>query len=296
MNHPFIRNIEVLIGPLPEWQGGGKKEKAIRILADGSNETLRIKFSIRAHIISTASPTIVTIYNLGPGIRNSLQQAGAQIIIRAGWGNTGMLNVFQGSILSAVHMREGADIVTILSSLSGGGGLNRAIVSHSVKGGATLSSIVKSVASKIPGVTVSSKLIQVPNVKIGNQGLSLSGSASDVLNKLARVYGFNWWIDKGVFKALSDLKGLAGSIVNVSSANGFLIRAEPILASPMQIQSGVAIVSLFNPLIEAGGVIKLDSKLNPKLSGSYLVHSLSHSGDSHSSSWTTATETWWGYQ
>ena len=296
MTTPFLRHIELLIGPLKEWQGGGNSSVATKIIADGTNDQLRIKFSTRSHIISTASPSVINIYNITKELRNSLSQSGIQIVLRAGWSNTNILPVFQGGLLAAVTTREGADLVTTLTSLSAGDCLNRAVVSSTAQAGTKLAALVKSIASKIPGINVTDKLIQVPDVSIGEQGFSFAGSAQDELNKLARTYGFNWWIDKGIFKAISDQKGFAGSIVTVSSDNGFLIKADPILAAPWQIQYGVSITSLFNPLIEAGGVVNLKHALNPKLSGSYLVHSVSHNGDSHSSSWTTQTETFWGFK
>lgn len=296
LNHPFIRNIELRIGPLPAWKGGGDSAKAVKIRADGSNDKLRIKFSARSHIVSTATPTVISIYNLSRGLRNSLQSPGIFIVLKAGWANVGMLNVFEGGVLACVHYREGADIVTTLTCLSDGENLNRAIISHTAQKGTKLSVVIGAIATRIPGVTVSDKLIQVPDVRLGSGGISLHGSARCVLNKLARSYGFNWWIDKGVFKAVSDLTGLVGSSVKISSSNGFLLRAEPILTSPFQIQSGVTISCLFNPLIEAGGIVQLESKINPALNGSYVVHSLSHSGDSHSNSWSSTTETWWRQQ
>ena len=296
MTIPFLRHVEVLIGPLKEWQGGGNSSVATKIVADGTNERLRIKFSVRSHIVSTASPSVISIYNITKELRNSLSQPGIQIVLRAGWENTNILNIFQGGLLAAVTYRENADLVTTLTSLSAGDCLNRAIISSTVQSGTKLSALVKSIASQIPGINVFDNLIQVPDIKIGSQGHSFAGSAQDALDKLARTYGFNWWVDKGIFKAITDQKGLTGSIVDISSDNGSLIRAEPILAAPWQIQYGVSITSLFNPLIEAGGVVNLKHALNPKLSGTYLVHSLSHNGDSHSSTWTTQTETFWGYQ
>lgn len=297
MSHvPFLRRIEVLIGPLKEWQGGGDSASAVQIVADGTNDNLRVAFSVRSHIISTASPSVIKLYNLSSSLRNSLSVPGAQIVLRAGWNNTGTVVIFQGGLLSGVTSREGADLVTIITSLSAGDCLARSVVSGTVQSGVKLVTLVKILAKQIPGISVSDDMIHVPNVKIGSQGFSYAGSAQEVLDKIGRIYGFNWWVDKGIFKALSDLQGFVGSTTVVSSDNGFLIRAEPILAAPWQIQSGVSITSLFNPLIEAGGVVQLKSTNNPKLSGSYLVHTLSHNGDSHASTWTTQTETFWGFK
>jgi hypothetical protein len=294
-DNPYLRRIEVLIGPLPEWQGGGDPEKAIRIIADGSLNRLRVNFNVYAAVPSTGSPTIVKIYNLGEKLRSILAR-GQQLVLRAGWENTGVSVIFSGGILNATHVRENADIVTTIAALPAIEGLYRTVVSQSFSGGVSLQSIVKTLATKIPGIKIDAKSLIVPDVKLGNQGLSLAGPVKDQLDKLARVYAFNWWIDRGVFKALPHMSALAGSVAKISWKNGFLIRAEPILMTPIQRTCGVSIHAILNPIIEAGGQIELESKLNEKLNGTHPVMSLCHSGDSHSSQWTTYTQTWWGYK
>lgn len=289
---PFLRQVEVEIGPLQEFQGGGDSRQSIYLFGDGSPETFRIKFNIQKHIISTASPTTISIYNLGPKMRSALQKSGIQIVVRAGWMNTGMVNVFKGSLLACVHQREGADIVSTLISLAGFGGTSKAVISRTFSGGMRLRDVLKTIAGEIEGITIDPKCIQVKDLTIGPQGQSFAGQPADWLDKLARVCNFSWWIDEGVFYALDDGDYYRGGDVLISSANGFLLRAEPMLASPMQMQAGVSIQALFNPHIRPGHIVQLESGLNPLLNGGYKIHTLSHNGDTHSTQWTTSTETW----
>lgn len=292
LGQPYIRHVEVLIGPLAEWKGGGNSKQAVRIFGDGSNSNMRIKFSVKKHIISTASPTIISLYNLSPALRNNLKKSNARVVLNAGWSNTGMVPVFSGSLLAVVNEREGADIITKIISLSGFGGTSRAVVSKAFAGGAKLKSMIANVAKEIPGVTVDTKNIDIQDLSIGNQGWSHAGMATEWLDRLARVYGFSWWINDGVFYAVGDKKALSGGEVLLSSANGFLSRIEPMLASPMQIQAGVSINSLFNPYLQPGKSVRVDSAINPKLNGSYKIHTLSHTGDTHSTQWTSSIESW----
>ena len=289
---PFLRQIEVEIGPLQEWQGGGDSRQSIHLFGDGSPDTFRIKFNIQKHIIATASPTTIGIYNLGPKLRSTLQTGGAQVTIRAGWLNTGMVNVFKGSLLACIHQREGADIVTTLISLAGYGGTSKAIISRTFSGGSRLRDVLKSIASEVEGLTIDPRCIQVRDLTIGPQGQSFAGQPTEWLDKLARVCGFSWWIDEGVFYALDDGEVFQGGEVLINSSNGFLLRAEPMLATPMQKQAGVSIQSLFIPYVRPGHKVRLETALNPLLDGSYKIHSLSHNGDTHSTQWTTSTETW----
>lgn len=287
---PYIRQVELTIGPLPDYMGGGDQAKAVRIFSDGSQNGLRVRFSIRKHIVSTASPSQIFLYNLSPATRRALHRSGTAMTLRAGWANTALPIIFSGGLLAATHQREGSDIVTTLISLPGGG-VSRSIVSRTDAGGTRLRDLVIDLAKQLPGVTIDPKLIDIRDVAIGAQGTSFAGPTSEYLDKLARVHGFSWTIVDGVFQAGDDRKSFPTGVV-ISSANGTLKRAEPMLMTPMQLQAGVTITSILNPWVQPGRDVKLISDLNPRLNGTYKAHTLAHSGDTHSSQWETTTETW----
>lgn len=293
IDQPFNRRIEVLIGPLAEWRGGGDTTQAIKLVGDGTTDGLRIKFCIHKHVVSTASPTTISVYNLGPGLRNALKTKDAKISIRAGWENTGMVQVFSGSVLAAVNNRQGPDIVTDIMSLAGYSGTARSVTSKVFSGGTKLGDVVVALAQDLVGVSVDKKHIDVKDTKYGGQGWSFAGMVTEGLDKLARVYGFSWWIDQGRFHAVDDGRALrGGSTPLISGVNGFLLRAEPMLASPFQMKTGASIYSIFNPFVEAGRSVKLESSVNPDLNGVYKVHTLQHDGDTHSSQWQTNIQSW----
>lgn len=138
---------------------------------------------------------------------------------------------------------------------------------------------------------VDPKMVQVGDYILPKRGWSSSGSAEEELNRLSRNYGFSWTVNDGVFQAVDDRKCLSGSLVLVNSNSG-LMRADPILVSPFQKQAGVSVQTLGNPYIQPGRPIQLLSTVNPQINGIYKIHALTHSGDTHSSQWTTSTETW----
>lgn len=291
-NQPYLRRIEVFIGPLEEWQGKGDVDRAVKIVADGTNDHLRVRFEIRQAIQGTATPTIVQVWNLNQNHRAALQKSLARIEITAGWENTVMTTLHVGSILNCYSVREGPDIVTTILSLPGFGGINKTTVSGTYAPNTSLSEVVYALAKRLPGVSVDRKNINVPVYSVGSQGLSLFGAIKEELDALSRSYGFSWWVNCGIFYALDDQKVIQNGEVLISGKTGFLLRAEPILVAPIQKQSGVFIQSLLNPLVEVGGVIKLESSINPALNRSYKVHTLSHTGDSHSTEWETTIESW----
>lgn len=287
----WSRAIQVEISSLEEWRGGDGPVAAT-LFGDGSDRNLRIGFSVSKHMISTGSPSTVDVYNLSPGLRAALQKSEAKITLRAGWSTTGLVHVFSGSLLNVVHQRRGADIVTTLISLAGWGAQNRSPISQTHNGGSKLKDVVISIASEMPGLTIEQQLVRIKEGALGPQGWSFLGPAPEALDRLARVYGFSWWVADGIFHALDDDKTFDETATIKISPESGLLRAEPMLASPFQVQTGVTIQSLFNPYIQPGRSVILESKVNPNINRSYRVHTLHHEGDTHSSQWTTNIESW----
>lgn len=304
-DQPWLRQVEIYIGPLQEWQGGGNQDLAVKMVGDGTNNNLRIRFEIRKSILSIPSPSRISVYNLGKQTRASLQksiyqlgrsatgsgsgdsiiQPGAMVNLKVGWQNTKIITIFSGSLYGVVSEREGPEIVTNLICLAGYGGTSRGLVTQTWGGGTKLSAIIKALAANFPGISIGPVNI-TEEYTIGNKGFSCCGLAKDVLNNLSRTYGFSWWIDKGIFNAATDQQAIPGNQqVLISYKNGTLFRAEPMLCGPFQKQNGVTIRALLNPAVEAGNTVQLESSVNPKINGSYLAHTVSMTGDTHSSDW-----------
>ena len=291
---PYLRRVKVTIGPLEEWRGGGNENLAVSLYGDGSMSGFRIKFYVYQHVISTATPTVIQIYNMTQGLRNQLQKSETQIALWVGWYNTDMTLLFTGSLLAVTNKRQGPDIVTSLMSNAAFGGMSRTVISKTWAGGSGVKSIVLNLAKQIPAITVDPKNVAISATKrMGTQGLSFAGPVNEILDKLSRIYGFSWRVENKVFYAIDDGKAFRTGVKPIiSTESGWLLRAEPMLAGPMQQRTGVTIHSLLNPYVRAGGLVTLESDLNPSLNRDYVVHNLSHSGDTHGQDWSTHIESW----
>lgn len=289
INHPFIRQVEVIIGPLPEYKGGGDEKLGIRLFGDGSNSAFRIKFQINKPWL----PSNVQVYNLTAQLRSALHTKEAQMVVRAGWMNFGLVEIFKGSLLSSFSARQGADIVTDLVGFSGWYSKARTVTTATFSEGSQITKVVTDLARQLEGVTVDPKRIDISQRTISSGGRTFQDSTSDVLQKLSREYGFTWGIDNGVFYAIDDSKSFSSnSIPIISGRNGYLLRAEPMLSSPIPQVTGVSVSSLFNPNVQIRGQFILESIINPELNGTYMAHTISHSGDTHSNQWDTEIQSW----
>lgn len=299
MTNSFIRDIELLIGPLPEWEGGGDESKGVRIISDGSRSTLRVRFTVLKQYGAAPMPSTFTITNLSPKLRNVLQTTpNVQVSLRVGWMNTDRMLIFTGTVITVVSQRSGPDIETTLAAFASFTSMERSVFTKTFSDEYPLSEAVYSVAKVFEeeaGVIVSKNNISVDsNVVFGYCGWSFAGSVSDAMDQLARVYGFSWRIENNTFYAQDD-RNYVGGKVHIGTKNGFLLRAEPLLVTaPGQtiygqsdpgLMKGVMIQSVLNPLIEAGGIVVLDSSINPGINGEYKVATVTQSGDSHGSTW-----------
>lgn len=287
---PYLREVEVLVGPVEEWRGGGDDQLSVRFFGDGTTRHLRVKFGVKKHIITTSNPTTVEVYNLTKELRAGLRRPGTQVIIRAGWANTEerLVQVFKGSLMTATHVRQGADLVTTLYCLAGFGGWSRAVAAETFGPGTSLRDVVVGLATKIPGVVVDPKNVDVRDVRLGLSGWSFGGLAADGLSSLARTYGFSWSIDDGVFRVLDDTRAWPG-IVRVDPSRG-LKRAEPMLVAPFQVRNGVSIHSVLLPQVVPGQLVDLETAVNPYLNGQHKITAVDHNGDTHTGEWDTHLE------
>lgn len=284
---PFNRRVELDLFGVPEWQASQEGSQKVLLTGDGTPNGLRIRFDIRKQLPATCSPSTIRIYNLSQGLRQSLQKSQAKVVLRVGWNNTGLQQIFSGSILSATSERDGADIATTITSLSGWGGLSRAQVAKTFSAGISLKEMVKWIAEQIPGVVVDPAWIELKKIQMGKY--TYDGFAGDWLDELSRVYAFSWTIIDGKFRAIDDNKAFP-AVRTVGTDNGLLLRAEPMLAGITQINYGTTIDALLMPELNVGDSVQLQSKLNPQLNKLYKIYTLGHSGDTHSTQWTTHIE------
>ena len=281
-NEPFIRETEVIVGPLREDQGGGPVNQALRILSSGDRSSLRIRFSVKKTHMGIPNNSTIEIFNLSRASAERIRAAQTRVRLSAGYQNTGLDVVVNGGILSSVTEKQEADRVTRFQVRDGYGGQLRGITNKTFAPNANVADIVREMSQNMPGVSTGD--IDVDGV-IGPGGLSVSDRSADALDQLAAQYGFNWSIQNGVFQALQDTRAF-GRVFLVSSQSRNLIKVAPILTGPMQINNGVEIQAILNPSLVPGDQVRLESDANPDLNGTYKIHEIDMEGDTFDKNWT----------
>jgi len=274
----FLRYCELIVGPLAEWQGGGSTSEAIRIIADGSSRGLRVVFNANKTVTGDPNKIDIAIWGLSQKTMQSIRGNLTKIQLLAGYSSSADSAgiVASGSILSAIPERQGADVVLKITALDGYGGMVRGAYTRAFSGGTPIASVVRDIASSMPGVTVGD--IQVDG-NLFQKGQQFSGSSTEQLNKLGDQYGFSWSVQDGVIQAVMDQKDTGREFFFTSERN--LISAVPLLNGPTAENVGVEIVAKFDARMKPGDRMTIDSLINPALNGSYKSTSVNLAFDSH---------------
>lgn len=274
----FLRYAELVIGPLADWQGGGSSGEAIRIIADGSNQKLRVAFNANKGITGSPNKIDIAIWGLSQKTIRSIRGNLTKIQVIAGYQSSASSAglVASGAIMSAIPGRQGADIVLKISALDGFGGMVRGTYSRAFDGQTPISAVVDDIASALPGVTVGQ--IDVDG-QLFQKGQQFSGSTTDQLNRLGDQHGFSWSIQDGIFQAISDKRDSGREFLFTSDRN--LITAVPLLNGPTSDNVGVEVTAKFDARMKPGDRMTIVSGINPELNGSYKSTSVNLSFDSH---------------
>lgn len=281
-----IHQVEVIIGPLAEFEGQGNTNEALRIFTTGREDELRVQFNARRTFGGAPNQTDLIITNLSEDSRNRFRERLTRVEISAGYQSgrgAGLRKVASGAITSSLPVDNPPEIETVITALDGFGGMSRGVFRKSFGPGVAIADVVRDIASAMPGVTVGGAPLNIEG-KLGASGRTFAGRAAEILDNLAAQWGFSWSVQSGVFQAVDDTTPLA-TIHTLSYRDGSLRSVKPLLSGPMQIQTGVEIVGALNPRINPGEQVRVESNINPSLDGVYTIHEHDLAGDSHGDVW-----------
>lgn len=273
----FLRRCEVLLGPLADWKGGGPEANALRIVADGTDNRLRVAFTSTKTLTGDPNKTDISIWNLSRDTRQAVRQSLTRVEVLAGYDTAPPELVAYGALQDAATAdRQGGDIITKLVVLDGYGGMVRGAYSRSWSGGTPLAQVVADIARSMPGVTVGAVNL---SGRLSAKGAAFAGTSTAQLNRLADQFGFSWSVQDGVFQAVGDRTD-SGNVHSFDSDVN-LISIAPTLAGAGEPMTGVELVARFDARAKPGDRCNVRSALSPNLSGSYKAQTVTLSFDSH---------------
>lgn len=271
MSLDWLRRCEIEVGPLADWQGG--TGQGVRIVADGTNERLRVAFQATKTLTGEPNKCEVKIYNLGADLRQAMRGELLRVQVIAGYDTGAPALVAYGALQESASTRQGPDIETRLVVLDGFGGMSRGIYSRAWSGGVPVARVVEDIARSMPGVRVGR--VDVPGT-LASKGAAMAGPATAQLNRLADQFGFSWSVQDGVFQAVAD-SDTSGSLW-VFDSDQSLLSVTPKLDGTA---SGVEVTARFAPGVKPGDLVRVRSRLAPDLNGDYKANAVTLDFDSH---------------
>ena len=235
----------------------------------------------------------VSIYNLAEDKRKSLEATNVPVRLDVGYLDTGLHELFHGESTDIVTTRRGEDIVTTVTLDAAYTGLNHRLISKLAAPGSTVEDIVRNLAVSMPDVArtkFSGKGLKQKAV----DGYPMSGTPRQILTELCDAFGLEWQIDSGILYVTDVVESFmtnAQAFV-INEMSGLIERPEVTEVEKQRKKGdkkkkgrkGLQIKLLLNPILQAGGLIKLEYG---DLSGTYKIIDIQHEGEIYGSNWMT---------
>ena len=254
-------------------------QRRVRVLiGDLSIEGLRVTF--KAKKTSTKDPNTceISIYNLSPEHRASLQKVGTVFVLEAGYGGQ-LQRVFSGTVRWADSVREGPDWVSKVQSGDGEVPFRFSHVSESFAKGTPLGAVFRKVAEKT-GLDVTKAVAKVSSkiTEQFTQGYAVHGKTFTEIDTLLKGRGLEWSIQDGKLQVVEIGKPVPGEAVLLSASTGLVGSPEHGAPADKNKPAFLKVKSLLQPRLSPGALVQLDS-VGAK--GNFRVETVTHEGDTH---------------
>jgi hypothetical protein len=229
------------------------------------------------------NPGKITIYNLAEKTRVAFEDKDLVCILKVGYRGIDATNqpvlkgIFQGNIQRVDTKREGADIKTIIEAGDGFEAIKEKHIDQSFGPFTTAVQAFTQIAAKM-GLPLGTIVPGFTDVFTG--GLSVSGLASDELDKLTQSAGLEWSVQDGKLNILKPGIPTTETAVVLTSETG-------LLGVPSKSKVGIEFVSVLNPDLTPGRAVLLTSKA---ITGAFRVKRVVHTGDTNQGEWISKVE------
>ena len=260
---------------------GLQRENALAI------ENLRIQFDIQKSLGSSPNTCELTVTNVAEGTRDQLAVTPLVAILEVGYGDGELQRIASGDVIRVVHERDGSDWTTKLQLRDGGRALAHARAEVTYRQGATVASVVRSVAASM-GLRLPPAADNLPGMQVGMAAAAtLAGRASEELSRLLAPLGLGWWVQDGDLVVLQARGIRPGEAIVIDEAAGML--GSPKWGNPPKPgkRPPLSVECLLFPELEPGRQIQVKSRV---ANGQFKVTKVGHAGDTHGGGWMTSVE------
>ena len=270
------------------------RSASITVMGSGSAVEitgLRFVFDIQKTKTSSQNVLKLRIYNLSSDTSAKIQEKDSTIILRVGYGeDSGEEIIFSGNITRVTSLKESPHVILDIESGDGMDKLREARSNISNAGGVSVNQILSQLSTDL-GVVVKEITQEIKDTF--NNGYSFIGPTKNAIDDITKQFGLEWSIQDGEIQILKKDSSNGDRISFISQDTG-MIRSPELIVSDAQVLKSASntkprykVEILMNPKIGPTNEIEIESI---PISGSFLVNSVDHSGDTHGNTWSTLME------
>ncbi len=244
---------------------------------------LRMEFEVERNLTKHPNSCSITVTNLNKAARTALSKKPLKVVLEAGYDGVARL-LYSGDMVFGMSTLKGPDWSTLIQCGDGDRISASARINRSYPGGTAVKSVLKDLAESM-GQKLPANVLRDRNLDSELQGYAAFGSTSDQLTRVLLPFDYTWSIQNGQLQILK-ISETAGDYLIDETAS---IIGSPEFGSPPR--SGkpphVTVKMLLYPELRPGGRAKVKTAA---LNGTYKIHNVKHSGDTHGEHWTTSAE------
>lgn len=237
-----------------------------------------IEFDVTRNILSSANVASIRIYNLSKINRDQVefniynQGSFRKVQLNAGYGSN-LPIIFYGNITQAWSVREGVNFITQIECFDAGYCYNNAFTNITFPANTPNKTVITTLVESLAAYNVSKgKIGDYP----GTTGRGKSYSEPTV-SLIARLSNGGFFIDNGVANCLGNSECIENNFPKIDASTG-------LLGTPVREQQILTFDMIFEPRVQAGQIIDLqsstisNSSASQAINGFYKVTSIKHRG------------------
>ena len=240
---------------------------------------LRVSFRVEKTSTSEPNKATIQVYNLSSLSRGRIETKTQAVVLDAGWVDLSQ-RIFAGVISRVEHRKEPPDIITEIECKDGRD-LSAAAFRRSYRKGTSKRRIVNDVIAAMANTSTGP---MTASALAGNAGgrVVLSGKSRQVLDRLARSWGFEWSVQDGAIQIIDETS------TSKPKTEAIILRKDTgMIGSPAKTNRGCKVKALLQPGLNPGVYVQVVSTF---LSGYFKVESVEHAGDTHGGDWSSNVE------
>jgi hypothetical protein len=251
------------------------------------DERFRVVFRVVKTLTTETNVSDVQIYGLGDSLRQQFLASGQVMQIEAGYAaGSEILSI--ADITNASIQRQPPEIITKLECQDGAQALKERKVALSFAPETPVQRVLDKLAQEL---ALGQRATGVQVQGVYRNGLTLSTTIRDALNRVTRKAGVTWSIQDRQLQILDPVLSSQGQGVLLSPTSGLINSPERIddPENEEELRRGVGyrVRSLLNPKIRPGEQLILESV---EAQGQFRIDTVEHTCDTRGNEWYTEAE------